>query len=225
MKNLIKAIEVNQSEILNNFIADINKLEPNKESLKGWIYTDLVPKSKDTTKLSFDELKAYLIARKTKEIVKNTQERINKINTVANAGELIEIKISIEWKRSQMWGSNPKAEAWAYFTNKDGNRESARVESGSISGCGYDKQSTAVANCLNQINEVLKPLYLLKDQTINKDLHNNKIFGYGAGSSTLPYIAPGVGVSCYNSIFEKIGFEFKTIASGKNYDVYTITKK
>lgn len=130
------------------------------------------------------------------------------------------VKISVEWKRSAMWGSNPNAECWASFINKDGNRDSVYIQSGSIGGCGYDKLSTAVAKCLSQVDAVLKPLYELKNENI--DAKNNDLIGYGAGYGILPYIEGGVGVSCYDRIFKKIGFDFKQVASGKTFDVFTI---
>ncbi len=95
--------------------------------------------------------------------------------------------------------------------------------SGSIDGYGYDKQSTAVANCLNQIDEILKMLYTIKNDNIDKE--NRDLLGYGSGYGLTPSIEGGVGVSCYPYIFSKLGYEFKTIASGKTFDVYTITKK
>lgn len=221
MKNLIKAIETEQKNRLNDFIFDINQLTELKQ-LDTWHYNDLLPKGKNITSFTFEALKSYLIDRKQKAIYKTIEREVSKINAVENAGTLLEVKISIEWKRSQMWGSNPKAECWASFINKDGNHNSIYVTSGSIGGCGYDKQSTAVANCLNQINAVLKPLYTIKNDNITSK--NDELFGYGAGSSILPRIAGGVGVSCYPTIFKKIGYDFKTVASGKTYDVYTITE-
>lgn len=222
MKRLIKKIEAEQKKRLEDFIFDINKLTDTKE-LHTWQYKDLLPKGKNVDNFSFNALKGYLIMRKEKAIYKAIEREVKKINTIANAGELIEVKISIEWKRSQMWGSNPKSEAWAAFIDKDGNRNSIAVSDSSVSGCGYDKQSTAVANCLNQINEVLKPLYELRDKDPNLELR--QLFGYGSGYGILPRIEGGVGVSCYPEIFAKIGFDFKTVASGKTFDVYTITKK
>ena len=61
----------------------------------------------------------------------------------------MDIKISIEWKKSATWGANPHGEAWLSFIDKDGHRNSKYVTFGGVSGCGYDKLSTAVAGCLN----------------------------------------------------------------------------
>jgi len=228
MKNLIKAIETEQKNRLDNFILEVNAIE-NLQDLKKWQYDDLLPKGKNMTAFTLVAYKAYLIDRKQKSVYKSIEREVKKINAVSNAGILLDVKISIEWKRSAMWGSNPKAECWYSYTNKDGDYQSGYVVSGSIGGCGYDKQSTAVADCLNQINEVLKLLYTLKNDnhvgTVkNENDLNRSLFGYGSGYGILPSIEGGVGVSCYNPIFNKLGYEFKTVASGKTYDVYTISK-
>ena len=229
MKNLIKAIETEQKNRLNEFIVSINKIDDLK-SLNVWLYNDLLPKGKSMSYFnSLQDAITYLIARKQKAIYKAIEREVNKVTTVLNAGTLIECKISMEWKRSRMWGNNPTAECWYSYTDKDGNRCSNYVKSGSIGGCGYDKRSTAVAECLTQINEVLKPLYSKKDKAIktptdNQNKVNQEIFGYGSGYGILPSIEGGVGVSCYPKIFESIGYKFSTTASGKTFDVYTITK-
>lgn len=227
MKNLIKAIEAEQKKRLEDFIFSINQTTQLSD-LQGWHYTDLLPKGKNVSSLSFEALKAYLIDRKQKAIYKAIEREVSKVKAVFEAGELIEAKISMEWKRSRMWGSNPTAECWYSYIDKDGNRQSNYVTSSSISGCGYDKGSTAVAQCLNQINEVLKPLYSKKDKAYkpaqNENETNRALFGYGSGYGILPSIEGGVGVSCYPRIFEAIGYKFNTVASGKTFDVYTITK-
>jgi hypothetical protein len=117
-----------------------------------------------------------------------------------------------------MWGNNPTAEAEVYTDYRD------VYNSGSIGGCGYDKESTAVANVLNQSNEVLKLLYTLKNKKCNVELKNNDMFSYGAGYGITPSIEGGVGVSCYNRIFNKVGYKFSKVSSGKTFDVYKIEK-
>jgi len=225
MKNLIKAIETEQKNRLTDFINQINQ-ESDLKALNKWQYNDLLPKGKKVDLMTFDNLKSYLIARKQKTIYKSIEREVNKVKAVYSAGKLLDVKISVEWKRSKMWGSNPSSECWASFINKDGNHDSIYVTSGSIGGCGYDKLSTAVANCLNQVNAVLKPLYHLKDEQLAiSEKKNHDILGYGSGYGILPSIEGGVGVSCYPAIFDKIGMDFKTIASGKTFDVFTITSK
>lgn len=228
MKNLIKAIETEQKNRLNEFIFAINQIPSDDtfdiKGLQTWQYKELLPKGKDVSNYSFNALKGYLISRKQKTIYKAIEREVNKIKTVFNAGTLLDVKITMEWKRSRMWGSNPSAECWYSYKDAAGQYQSGYCVSGSIGGCGYDKGSTAVAMCLNQINEVLKPLYIAKNKVMPTDKQNRDIFGYGSGSSILPHIEGGVGVSCYPHIFESIGYKFSTQASGKSFDVYTITK-
>lgn len=224
MRNLIKAIEAEQKNRLNDFILTINQVVDLK-GLDTWQYRDLLPKGKKVDLMTFDSLKAYLIDRKQKAIYKAIEREVNHVKTVFNAGTLVEVKITMEWKRSQMWGANPTAEAWYRYKDADGNLCSNYVKSGSIGGCGYDKGSTAVAECLNQINEVLKPLFAKKDKAMKIDKRDNRdLLGYGSGYGILPRIEGGVGVSCYPAIFAAIGYKFATTASGKMFDAYSITK-
>lgn len=229
MKNLIKAIETEQKQRLEDFILAINKIECEDvfitDALQTWQYKELLPKGKNVKSMTFNVLKAYLIDRKQKAIYKQIEREVNNVKTVFNAGTLLECKISMEWKRSQMWGANPTAECWYSYIDAQGNHASNYVKSGSIGGCGYDKGSTSVAECLNQINEVLKPLYAKKNKAMATDKRQNgDLLGYGSGYGILPRIEGGVGVSCYPAIFEGIGYKFATTASGKMFDAYSITK-
>jgi hypothetical protein len=223
MKNLINAITAENRKQLDNFIHGINQVTDKAVlTAKYSHYYYLLPRGKDISKMSLQAMRAYLIQREEKAVNKQIERDVKRIKTVMNAGKLIEVKVSVEWKRSQMWGSNPTAEAWCSYVDENGNRNSHYAKSGSIGGCGYDKLSTAVADVLNQFNEVLKPLYQQKDKNISSK--NNELLGYGSGYGILPNLEGGVGVSCYPHIFEKIGFKFNQIASGKAFDVFTITK-
>lgn len=221
MKNLIKAVTNEEKQRLENFIFEINKVE-SLEGLTGWVYADLIPRGKNLSNFNLNSLRAYLIGRKEKAIYKEIERQVNKINIVANAGDLVSVKITVEWKRNKTWGANPTAEAWCMFIDKDGNQNSHYVKSGSIGGCGYDKGSTAVSKCLNQFNEVLKLLYAAKEK--NATAKNHEILGYGSGYGILPSIEGSVGVSCYPTIFKNVGYEFETTASGKSFDAYSIEK-
>mgnify|MGYP000054701660 CR=1 FL=1 len=231
MQNLIKAVETEQKKRLEDFIFSINQIESTDtfdcKGLDTWQYRELLPKGKDVSNFTFNALKGYLISRKEKAIYKAIEREVSKVKAVYGAGTLLEVKITVEWKSSRMWGSNPTAECWYSYTNARGNYDSNYIKTGSIGGCGYDKLSTAVAECLNQVNEVLKPMYEIKNESlaINPNIKNHDIFGYGSGYWIFPSIEGGVGVSCYPAIFDKLGFDFKTTASGKTFDVFTITKK
>lgn len=222
---LFKAIKAEQCKRLTDFIDEINAINDVKE-LNNWRYNELLPKGKDMSGFAIKSYREYLKDRKTKKINAAIEKEAKELNVIGNADDLESVKISMEWKKSAMWGNNPNAECWESTKQHNG----GYYLSGSIGGCGYDKGSTAVAqvlnqcnSVLNQCNSVLKALYAVKEKNINTG--NRELFGYGSGSSLLPRIEGGVGVGCYPAIFAKIGFKFQTIASGKTFDVYTITKE
>lgn len=218
-KNLFKAIKAERAKWLQEFIAGVNE-ETSIEKLTAPYssYSELIPASRKGYKWELEELREYLIARKIKTNDKEIEKKLAHLQTVENAGDLVSIVVSIEWKKSRMWGSNPTAEARVNDT-----KDYHNYNSGSIGGCGYDKQSTAVADVVNQSNAFLKAMYLMKEKHPKTD--NRTLFGYGSGYGILPRLEGGVGVSCYPKIFETIGYNFETTAWGKTFDVYTITKK
>jgi hypothetical protein len=219
MKNLIKALQIESLERYNSFSKNLHEEKSTESILSKWFYTDLIPStSKRREWKDKKELIDYLLDRYIKRGNKSLEETIKEVNTINEAREVESITINVEWKRSHMWGNNPSAEAIVKY--KDGLHES--FFSGSIGGCGYDKGSTAVAECINQIDGLLKPLYKIKDKNVNAN--NRELLGYGSGYGILPYIEGGVGTSCYPRIFEKAKYEFKHVSGGKSFDVYTITK-
>ena len=220
MKNLIKADKAKILQHREDFVKSLRKEKDVQTILSKWYYNHLIPSTSKFRKWeSVKELKNYLILRQSKQEDKKIIEQALRVQTVASAGDFDKITVTIEWKKSRMWGSNPSAEA--VVDHLDGTR--ARYCSGSIGGCGYDKESTAIAQAVNQCNEFLKALYLKKDKNMKKD--NRDLFGYGSGSGIFPMLEGGVGVSCYPKIFDKIGYTFNNVASGKTFDVYVIQRK
>lgn len=215
MKNLISALNAEAQKRMSDFVTDIDKVE----KFDSWYYSELMPKGSKKQFNTISENREYLKARKQKQIQKQLHKELERINTVFNAPEMKSASVSIEWKKSATWGSNPRSEASVAYSDYSRNV----YDSGSISGCGYDKESTAFARALNQSNSFLKALYELKDANIEKS--NHELFGYGSGYGILPYLEGGVGVSCFYRIFEKIGFKMEHAASGKTFDFYTISKQ
>jgi len=211
--NLLKALcEKNKAEALDK-ISEINKVE-NLESLNHWSYRDLLPASKKITDFkTLDEAKSYLIKRVEKRTAKAILNHESNLIEISKAPDFNYFNISVEWKRSQMWGSNPTGDGYDY---------NGRYLSGSIGGCGYDKLSTAVANVLNQSKALTKLLYLYREKDTSTNLR--ELFGYGSGYGILPRFEGGVGVGCYPEIFLKLGFKFRQTGSGKMYDSFEVTK-
>ncbi len=218
MNDLTKLIKAETKKSIDKFSTQLT--EEKSENLNNWQYNNLLPKNSKKVFTSEADKKAYLLERYIKDKNKAELKEIAKVTNIFNATAQIEsVNISVEWKKNRTWGSNPSAEAKICF--KNGACE--YFNSGSIGGCGYDKESTAVARTLNQCNELLKLMYAKKDKKIK--LSNRDIFGYGSGCGILPYFEGGVGVSCYYQIFESLGFKFEKIASRKTFNVYKATNK
>ena len=165
-------------------------------------------------------------ARALRDLDKSYADKLHKLETASNAPTLEFVTINVEWKRSRTWGYNPHVTA---VTSE------AETYTGTASGCGYDKQSTAVAEALNASPAVLKMLYaaaenaLAAGQRFAQDDHGNvtcrDVLGYGSGYSILPYFEGGVGVSCFETIFSRCGYTFRQVANSKHFDAYNVLRK
>ena len=158
-----------------------------------------------------DKLLKFVRKRRNKEI----DDKLIFIKSIEDAdnfkGELI---ITLEWKKSYMWGSNPRA-----YTNYGFNGES-------IGGCGYCKTSTATAQALNSHLPILKLLYKKEEERLNKKpLKDRRDFiGYGSGYYSLPIFEGGVGVSSHEYIIKNLGLNMRCITNTSQTDVYLIKK-
>ena len=175
-----------------------------------------------------DRAKAVELATKrmSKEIDKEITKKLAHIEAVENAPELDFCSVNVEYRRSSVWGYNPSVEAWT-----NGERD---IFTGYASGCGYDKESAAVADAFNKSLSILKVLYTIKENGLKAGKssksktactgHDNRdICGYGAGYSVLPYFEGGVGVSCFWNILKKSGYD-TTCNYGKRENFYRISK-
>lgn len=159
------------------------------------------------------------------------KKAIKKAEEVAAAHTLTACRVSVEWKKSRVWGYNPHATIDAWTVDADG-VTNCTTTTGRASGCGYDKQSAAIAEAFNASPAILKALYnaeerRLKGRESRKQSRRNFI-GYGSGSSARPYFESGCGVSVFYKIFESCGYTFEKVSSGKTFDdynAYKITKK
>lgn len=184
-----------------------------------WLIHSLLPKSKTVKQLKAMERKdaeKYLFNRIDKKTEKEISDITEKYNNIMQSEDIESISISVEWKKSATWGMNPTATAKVNYI--DG---SCNYFDGKASGCGYDKESAAIASALNCSNSVQKLLFLC-----SKNDPDNKVYGYyNSNKGYFPHISGGVGVSCYNSVFNLCGFKFEKTNSGKTFDCYLISKK
>ena len=93
--------------------------------------------------------------------------------------------IAVEWKKSDMYGFNP------VICNYAGEKVT------NVSGCGYCKHSTALADCLQFLGET--------------EEERNSIARTG-----------GAGVSSTIAALAAIGWHLSLTHSGKSFDCYTI---
>ena len=76
--------------------------------------------------------------RMVKQYGKKADKELVQVRTCETAEIPNFILIRVEWKKPTVWGSNPTAEV-----------VTGTYTTGSASGCGYDKESAAVAEALN----------------------------------------------------------------------------
>ena len=149
----------------------------------------------------------FACKRFEKALEKDTAKKLEKLDRVAAATDLGYIDITVEWVRSYTWGNNPHA----VVKTNNGTFE------GRASGCGYDKESAAIANAFNQSDSILKELYTLKEKALSAGVkdesktactgrNNTPVCGYGAGYCAIPAFEGGVGSSCFWEILKKCGF-------------------
>ena len=167
-----------------------------------------------TGKITRAQAVDYAVKRYTKAHDKETAEKLEHFERVANAPDLEYIRIEIEWRRSRVWGYNPFVETYAA-----GDRYT-----GTASGCGYDKRSAAVAETFNNCPSILKILYTLKENALREGKENNHdSLGYGSGYGAVPYFEGGVGVECFWRILEKAGFKVESYGT-RTSDFYRLEK-
>lgn len=157
--------------------------------------------------------KAYKKAydKMIKTMYKERNKKLEKLIKIEQAEDIEQIRISVEWKKSATWGSNPHVELSAYSSN------SCDTAKSTASGCGYDKESQAIAEALNSIYGVRKLLIEKLDYINEKKPYGINQYGI------IPSFSGGVGTNCFTSFFKDIGWKV-TEMHGKTYDSYIIEK-
>lgn len=178
-------------------------------------------------KIDREKAVALAVKRMEKAIDNEIAEKLAHLDRVAAAPDITSIYVNVEYKRSSVWGYNPAVDV---ATSHD-----TRVFTGHASGCGYDKESAAVASAFNSSPAILKVLYTLKEnalaagesdysKTACTGVDNRNIVGYGAGYSVIPCFEGGAGVGCFWDILKKAGFTTRC-NYGKHENLYRIYKE
>jgi len=150
-------------------------------------------------KLTLEEKKQRASERKALRL---EQKDLARIEAEKNQKPVKSLAITIEWKKSRTWGNVPHASATVGF--HDGTY--ARSDGFTAGGCGYDKESTVVAEIFNKYLKY--KLYILP-------MTEKRPYGMYRD-----FFGGGIGMRAYESIAKTIGGELKSVASGKTFDVY-----
>ena len=219
MEKLKNLVEKENKKALKKAISDLKKAKKN-DLIDLWYYREKLTNKQleklNNKELTTKEVKEILRNKIIKEYKTRSEKDLKRIETIARANDDIEnINISINWVKSPAWGYNPHAT----ITTNNGT-----IAEGRASGCGYDKESAAIAEALNKNNDILKLLYAAKNKKMTlKNNDNHDLLGYGSGYGVLPYFEGGVGASSLMNIFKKLGYNVQEYHT-KTSDFYTITK-
>jgi hypothetical protein len=192
-----------------------------------------------------EQLKARRDARKA---ARHEAKEAARIEAEKNQRHVKEMTISIEWRKSRMWGNNPHAEVSTIYQNDGKGEYYAPSQVFTCGGCGYDKESTVIASAFNAFLKYKlwgKMKKYARWERRNHDGPNTnenykRVFCHPYGISISKafvgrdgkkysehrYFDGGIGTSCYthdNGIAAAIGGKFEHIASGKTFDVYKYT--
>lgn len=159
-----------------------------------------------------DGIKEKMLAKFQRLNDKEREKKLQKLADVAALSPLESVTVNVEWKRNPTWGHNPSAEVRAF-----GDGYSAKLTVGKASGCGYDKESAAIATAMNGNPQILRAMY---DHAERGGTFPYSVYTYAG----LPYFDGGCGVSCFRNVFEAMGYKWRDVAHGKTYDVYSVER-
>jgi len=120
------------------------------------------------------------------------------------------LRISVQWHRSRTWGNCPRA-YWS-CTFADGTYKSG---SETCSGCGYDKESTVIADIFEKCCSGM----LWRKRNSRKQAP----YGCTVKDTYFPHFSGGVGTSCYIRITEFLGGKWEHTDWTDSSDSYLIT--
>ena len=143
-----------------------------------------------------------------KDINKRRQKMLDRLEAVSQAEPLKYIEARVEWHKSRTWGHNPRAEGWT---------SGGHYDTGTASGCGYCKESTAIEQALKQSLSlqrfIIENLSKLKDE-----------YGIETRFGIAHLSIGGKGVSTLLNIFRKVKGWTINEMHGRTFDGYRIEK-
>lgn len=154
-------------------------------------------------KLTPEEKAARLEQRRA---ARAEEKEAGRILAEKNLPEVRSITISIEWRKSRTWGSNPYATAEVRFKALEGGCF-RRFDGFTCSGCGYEKTSTVIADIFNRFliyKLWRKTVEECKRQDYDWEKKGGAPYGISANEKYRSF-AGGIGAECYDAISKFIG--------------------
>lgn len=216
--NLTAAINAHYDEKVNKFRFDLDHVTSGNALTMSYFSACTTPKVREELeKISRfekipDHIKARMLTKFHRLNDKERNKKLQKLADVAALSPLESVTVNVEWKRNPTWGSNPTAEVKAW-----GKEPGLHMTAGKASGCGYDKESAAIATAINGNRQILRAMY---DHAERGGTFPYSVYTFAG----LPYFDGGCGVSCFRNVFEAMGYKWHNVAHGKTYDVYSVER-
>lgn len=184
-----------------------------KELLESWWIRNSFNK-RERAKLEsmkYDQILNAYKTRRIEEIMKESARTAGEVKTVCAASMPEFIDVTVEWKKNRTWGANPRAEV----------RTGANFyESRSIGGCGYDKESTATAECFNKDAGIKKAALVALYRNAHLPKNRRHIYRVNFFHCNAPYFEGGCGFSSHRHVLELAGYRLVYQSGGKMFNTY-----
>ena len=183
MEKLKKLVERENNKELKKAISNLKKVSSN-DIINLWYYREKLTKRQfekvQNNELTTKTTKELIYNKIVKEYKNRLTKNIKKIDMIQQTNNDINtINISINWVKSKTWGNNPHATITT---------DAGQLTEGRASGCGYDKESAAIAEALNKNNDILKLLYVAKNKKQRKSYKISKNLSIRKIGQALPLL-------------------------------------
>lgn len=161
--------------------------------------------------MSYKKILSAYRARNVESIRKESGKTAEDIRAICAAPMPAFIDVVVEWKKNRIWGANPRAELRTgenYYI------------SGSIGGCGYDKESTATAQVFNLDAGMKKAALVALYVDAHRPKNKRHLYGVDFFWCSGPRFSSGCGFSSHRSALELAGYKLVNQNGGKMFNTY-----
>lgn len=177
-----------------------------KRALKYWKECDHVRLLEDVKRREIKKhgaKAAYILSRQSYTIKK--AEEVRALLNDSNISKITYFEARTEWKRSRTWGYNPTCQALD---------NSGYLVEGRASGCGYDKYSAAVDQCLKKSKTFKKAFYIY----LLRQYAKKQAPVYASYIDGLYFNFGGAGISAVIDGLEAVGLKKITETGGDAFN-------